>query len=243
MRHLPFAILLAILILPSRTVLAGDNGWDWEFSPYVWATSVYTELNEDEAPTGNETRFLDLVPKLQFAFMGHLEGQGDDFGVMLDVIGIMLDDEASRKRIDIETELNSMVIEFAGVWSPGEKRYRGFEALAGVRNIWIDSKFTIDPDNPAFDTAEVELDDWKTDVLIGARYSGDISSKWGYSLRADGSWGGTEGTYSGAVLFKYRLSNGHWNIGYRYLYTDFKVGPSELNVQLYGPILGYTFKF
>jgi len=63
------------------------------------------------------------------------------------------------------------------------------------------------------------------------------------TLRGDGSWGSTDGTYGADAVFTYATSNGAWVLGYRYLRPKFSDGDREFNVKMYGPEFGYSFKF
>jgi hypothetical protein len=82
-----------------------------------------------------------------------------------------------------------------------------------------------------------------TDFLLGARYSFALGERWGLTLRGDGSWGDTAGTWNASAIAQYRMGNGAWAFGYRYLDIDVEPGNDRVSVQLSGPIIGYAFRF
>ena len=86
----------------------------------------------------------------------------------------------------------------------------------------IDLDFTLQflPDNPAFAPRAIDRGETFYDFMVGARYTWAFSDRWSLTLRGDGSWGDTEGTWNASVLGQYRTGNGSWAFGYRYLDVD-----------------------
>ena len=80
--------------------------------------------------------------------------------------------------------------------------------------------------------------------MIGARYTWALSPKWGLTVRGDGSWGDTDGTWNASALVQYHTDGGgSWAFGYRYLEADFENDGDKLGVSLSGPTIGYAFRF
>jgi hypothetical protein len=239
--------LLSAAIVLAATPLTNahaDEGWDWGLTPYVWAASISTDLREDAPPIGNETDFSNIISKIDMAFMGHVEGQGDDFGVFGDVLYLSMADDRAGRFAQSDADLDALVYEVAGVWAPGEVRNQGVEVFGGLRHIVVDVNVDIDPNAALLNTWNVGVDQSFSDAMLGVRYKGTINDKWGYSLRADGSWGDTEGTYSTSVIFAYKTeSGGAWSFGYRYMDTELAVKTTSIALQLHGPVIGYTFNF
>jgi hypothetical protein len=228
---------------PLAPAAAQSNDWSWGITPYVWGASISTDLREDAPPVGNETDFSSIIDKIDMAFMGHVEGQGQDIGLFADVLYLSLADDAQRRFSSTESDLDAMIYELAVVWSPGEMQNRGLELFGGLRYMEVDFQTQIDPVNPLLNTWGVELDRSYADAMIGLRYRADLSDKWGYSLRADGAWGDTEGSYNASAMLLRRTGSGEWAFGYRYFDTELKVRTSSLALQLHGPAVGYSFRF
>ena len=239
--------LLSAAIVLAAAPLANaqaDEGWDWGVTPYVWAASISTDLREDAPPVGNDSDFSDIISKIDMAFMGHVEGQGDDFGMFGDILYLSMADGRTGDFAKTDADLDASVFELAAVWAPGEVRNQGFEVFGGLRHIIVDFNVEIDPNPALLNTWNVGFDQSFSDAMIGVRYKGAINDKWGYSLRADGSWGDTEGTYNTSVIFVYNTDGGGaWNFGYRYMDTELAVKTTSISLQLHGPVIGYTFKF
>lgn len=234
--------LASALCLPA-SAQAGD--WDWTIAPYVWIAGIDTDIHTDVPPSGaaNDREFDDILEDLDGAFMIHAEGQGDTFGVLADFMFLGLSDGNDGPVFHTESDLDARVFDLAMVWSPGPERYHGFEVLAGLRYVDLDVSLELDPVNPAFNTVTVHPDDTFNDFLIGGRYTWALSERWGMTLRADTSFGDTEGTWNLSGSLLYRTDHGAWVFGYRYMNGEFETGASDVDVSLYGPVIGYAFAF
>lgn len=242
----PSNILAAILFsLMPLTPAAAQNsgGWEWQLTPYLWAPSISSDLRDGAPPAGSDSEFSDILDKIDGAFLGRVEGQGENLGLFADLLFLSLSDENQHPRSATASDLDSTVYEMALVWSPGQVRYRGMEVFAGLRYLDVDLMVEIDPTNPAFPTRTLRADRSYTDFMLGLRYRADFNDRWGYSLRADGGWGDTEGTYNANVTLYRQAGNGEWSFGYRYFDTELKAVNSSVTLTFHGPLVGYSFRF
>ena len=99
------------------------------------------------------------------------------------------------------------------------------------------------PNNPAFAPASIHIGKTFTDFMIGARYMWPLSDRWALTVRGDGSFGDTDGTWNASAVAQYRTGNGAWVFGYRYIDATFEQRGNELSLALYGPAIGYAFRF
>lgn len=242
----------AALSAPLAAANAGQSdSLTWTLTPYLFAPSVAVDLKTnpeidfDDPSVSSQSEFSDILDKIDMAFMGHLEAQGDSFGAFVDVMYIDLGDNRDFDRFYTNSELSAIVLDAAGVWSPADGRYQGFELIAGLRYIDLDFQANLVPDDPAFDGVSVDNNKSYSDFLVGARYIGDFNPKWGYALRADGSWGGTDGTYNLQALLTYKFTHGVLEGGYRYFDVGLPIGNNggDLDMTLNGVVIGYTFVF
>lgn len=231
----------------AATASAADGeGWDWMVAPYGWAATVGTDLDTDRPPSADlstESDFADIVDKIDGAFQIHVEGQGDQFGVFADFTYLGLADENERPRFATQSDLDTRLFEAAAVWSPGADRYRGLDVFGGLRYIDVDLTVQIDPVNPLFNTAVVDASRSYSDFMLGARYTWDLSERWGLTLRGDASFGDTEGTWNTSAVAQYRTKHGAWLFGYRYLSVELGSDENNTEITMSGPMLGYAFKF
>ena len=239
------AICLTALFAPPAQAADGDP-WDWVVAPYGWAVGFDTDLETIQPPDGgisSDTRFEDVLDKFDGAFQIHAEGQGERVGVFTDFTYLGLADEQDHPRFRTESDLDARLFELAAVWSPGDGRYRGIEAFAGLRYIDVDLSVRFDPENPSFDGSTLDGGDSFSDLMVGARYTWALSDRWSLTVRGDGSFGDTEGTWNTSAVAAYRMRNGQWIFGYRYLSVELETANSNTDLTMSGPIVGYGFTF
>jgi hypothetical protein len=234
---------LSLISLSPAVRAAEGEGWDWMVAPYLWAASIGTDVNEDAPPAGTDSDFSDIIDKIDGVFMARLEAQGDRFGAFADVIFLSLADDTDRRLSHTESDLDAWLIDAAGVWSPGGDRTRGLGLFAGLRYVDVDLSVRVDPTNALFDTATIGTNKSYADALVGARYTWAFSERWGLTLRGDGSFGDTEGSWSASAIAQYRTRNGGWLFGYRYLSVELGTGDGKTEITLSGPAIGYGFSF
>ena len=121
--------------------------------------------------------------------------------------------------------------------------YRGAELIAGLRYIDVDLTVQLKPTNPVFRDVSVEASQSFSDFMIGGRYTWAFTDRWGLTVRGDGSFGETEGTWNASAVVQYRTGNGAWAFGYRHLDAEFDTGNANTDITMSGPEIGYAFRF
>lgn len=225
---------------------ADGNEWEWMVAPYVWATSINTDLDTGRPPEGGlstDTAFDDVLDNLDGVFQVHAEGQNDQWGAFADFTFLGLADENDRPRFRTESDLDARLFELAGVWSPAEGRYQGLDVFAGLRYIDLDLTVQFDPTDPLFNTTTFDSAQTFNDFMVGARYTWALSDRWGLTLRGDGSFGDTEGTWNTSAVATYRMKNGAWLFGYRYLDVELEDDDINIDLTMHGLMVGYGFIF
>lgn len=242
--------LLATLASASLAVspeARAQERWDWIVAPYLWAVDIGTDLETPPPASSLITRrlsFGDVIDKLDGAFLMHAEGQGEDFGVFADFIYLGLSQDATRRLFHAQSDLDARLFEAAGVWSPGEARFTGVDVFAGLRYLDLDIASAITPTGPlGLPQVRVDLDESFSDFMLGARYTWSLGERWDVTLRGDGSWGETDGTWNASVMANYTMKSGAWYFGYRYLDVDAQAHEVAMDLVIKGPAVGYGFKF
>lgn len=247
LRHAALGTALACLASLAPAAQAADGeGWEWIVAPYGWAASIGTDLQRRTPPSGGvstDTSFSDIVDKIDGAFQIHIEGQNEQWGMFTDFTFLGLADEHDRPRFHTESDLDTRLFELAAVWSPGEGRYRGWDLFAGLRYIDVDLTVRFVPTNPAFSPTTFDGSETYNDFMLGARYTWALSDRWGLTLRGDGSFGDTDGTWNTSAVASYRMKRGTWVFGYRYLSVELQTGDSDTDITMSGPMIGYGFIF
>ena len=243
--HTPRRLAALLLVLAAAPQAGAAERWDWLVAPYVWGANIRTDLDTDVPPGGlsTDTSFDDILDSLDGYFAVRGEGQGDDFGAYADFLFLGLEGGEDHPRFRTESDLDARLFDLAAVWSPGPVRFEGAEVFAGLRYIDLDLAVQLQPTSPGFPTSSRHEEESYNDLLLGARYTWRFDERWGLTVRGDGSWGDTEGTWNASVLGQYRTGNGSWAFGYRYLDVDLANGGDTLSVALDGPVIGYAFRF
>lgn len=224
---------------------ADGAGATWRLAPmYLWAPSVKTDLKFDQPPVSSTSSFSDIISKVDIVLTGHVEAQNDKFGFLADLSYLALSDETAYDLFGTEASMDVTMFELAGVWSPGDQRYEGFEAIAGLRHLKakVDAKF--EPNNPLIPDARAILEQSYNDFMIGARYTTQLSERTQLTLRADASLGETGGTENFSAVLRWNHSgSGAWIFGYRYMNLKIDTNDEGVKVSQYGPVVGYEFQF
>lgn len=238
---------LGLAVLLASPAAASQERWNWIVAPYLWAIDVKTGV---EAPilepdgVVRRASFGDILDKFDGAFQLHGEGQGDRFGLFADFTYLGLSDEESRRLFRTKTDLDTRLFELASVWSPGAERFTGVDVFAGLRYIDLDITATITPTGPlGLPPNRLDASESFSDFMLGARYTWALTDRWGVTLRGDGSWGDTEGTWNASIVANYKMRSGAWFFGYRYLDVDANVRDVTTDLVIKGPEIGYGFKF
>lgn len=234
--------LLALAAAPAANAQsAPEEGWQWVAAPYLWMSSIGTDLREDAEPVPSQTSFSDVVSKLDMAFQMHVEGQGDRFGVLADVTYIALSDERDNNVFGTDAALDTTITEVAGVWNVSPERYEGLDVIFGVRHINADLSVAFESNGPPFPATTVGFDQSYTDAMVGVRYSAKLSEKWGLIGRLDGGFGDTDGTTNASVMLTRKMSKGSLVLGYRYMNLELGDNGRSVDVTMQGPMLAFAF--
>lgn len=239
------AALAMAIATAAAPAAAQDAGWDWMIEPYAWAASIGTDMRTLRPPTeaDNETSFSDIIDKLDGAFMARIEGRNDHYGAFLDFIYLGLGDESERRVLSTSSDLDARLVDAAFSFRLGADRESGLDLFAGTRIVDVDVNASFIPHNPEFEPRGIDVGKTYVDLLLGGRYAWKTSDRWGITLRADGSLGATDGTWSTSLMASYRTGNGAWLFGYRYLEAEFGNGNADVTLDLSGPLVGYGFRF
>jgi hypothetical protein len=245
-RHCVLAVALSATGFCPLAQASDSDGWDWMVAPYVWAVGFNTDLERTQPPAGgisNDTNFDGVLDKFDGAFQVHIEGQEAHWGMLADFTYLGLSDDQDYPRFHTESDLDARLFDVAAVWSPGDDRYNGWDVFAGLR--YIDVNLTADfmPVNPAFQASSFKSGETFNDFLVGGRYTWTLSDRWGVSLRGDTSFGDTDGTYNASAIASYKTDIGSWLFGYRYMDAKTTSGDNDINIVMYGPMIGYGFRF
>lgn len=233
-------LILVILVLGSGNIaLAGeDSAWDWRLSPlYYWSLNI--KLNESYSGGGGEPPTDPPPVRFSFegAFSANFEGVYDDrLGFIFDVVGVKLANTGENFKLDfdyLQTELD------------GYYRFpfetQSVDVLVGARYYAAESR--LEP------TPLVTDESW-VDPLVGVRWNWDISDTWSTGLRGDIGGFGVGSDLSAqavAVVDWHPWQHVAFTGGLRALRVKYETdkGPDnyELDISVWGPLVGITFRW
>ena len=255
--RLAYLVAVAVLVFLSSSHAQSAEKWEWELTPYLWASGVRADVSIDGDPTiGADATFSELVDDLDVAGMLHFEGRHGKLGFFTDAIFISLSDEQTRSAdpplpggTQTESELEMGIYEAGGFYRPSGKEF-GFDFLYGLRFLDFDQDISVTIPPPVSASTSLEASSLYTDGIVGARYSMPMGKRWYFVIRGDVGAGDANLEWNGVVTFGFKCDQkGKYivNGGYRYFKVDLDDEDNGVDVEsdltLQGPYIGFTFKF
>jgi hypothetical protein len=235
---------------------ANASDWSWTLTPYAWLTDVTVDVEvNDREVIGAEVDFSDLIDDADFAMMGHLEGRRDKLGLFADLIVTDFGDEPriydrGGLPIQAESDLEMTILELGGVWYQGGDG-TGFGVHYGARMIDVDQEIDILlVGGLPTDRRIVDASSTLFDGLVGVRYLSTFSDGWSFAAWGDVATGGTDFTWSAALVFGYHFGAQDQyalRFGYRHLAIELEADDRNADVEnefaMSGPLVGFSFNF
>lgn len=241
-----------ILLLTLASTLSSADETDWLIAPYLWLPDISLDQTIDSGGGGGGISASDLLSKTESAGMIRFEAARKRWGLTVDYIWLSLADQTSLQAepplnigIDIDGELDLTVIEFGGFYRPtGE--IEGINYLLGVRQIGTDKVIVATPNNGQSQVFDSDSD--VTDVFLGGRYIHHFNDRWDLNVRADYSFGDSEGTLNLLTSVGVRVAGPFGlQLGYRHAVIEFEENvdgvQNTTEISLSGPFLGFVFRF
>jgi hypothetical protein len=233
----------------AQEAAAGDAGWSFALTPYVWGASLKGDAGVIPGlPVASvDASFSDIIDNADFAFMIAGEARRGRFAIVGDLSYLSLSADATTPgplfggaSLDSKTFFATV----AGMYRVHADERLSLDLGAGARIWYVDNE--IDLRAGLLPARRVQDDETWVDPLIGAR--GTIRLGHGFSLSAAGDIGGfgvsSDLTWQVLGTLDYRFTD--WlsvRAGYRHLEVDYDRGGFVWDVRMSGPIVGATFRF
>ena len=280
MRGVGKAILVALAMMAGGSALAADlptkkeppapivvpvvpNGWQYEFTAYLWAPSVAGSSGFGSLPT--LPYYLPAVKALehfQGGLMSSFVARNDMFIGGLDFIwsrlggsGTISNESNALYGGQTDLKLNEVIVTaFGGVKAPIGVPNLDLYATIGARNYFSGTKLTVSGPLGLFQGTETVNKDWIMPVAgFAAQYR--FTDQWFMNMLADiGGWSNSAtGQALASVGYKW-TPNIATTVGYRVMYTYDKqdtgynivtLEPKSFRYQqwMYGPFAGFKVMF
>ncbi len=221
-----------------------QDGARWSITPYLWATDTTVDLSfRDQSVGGAEIAFDDLLDVLDAAFMVHLEyGQGN-WSAFGDFTYLETSDSEQRPLVFVDSKSEQVFLDAAVGWWPSGVG-QGFNLYGGLRYASFDDRYRFSFEGQPIAERRNDVD--YTDALVGARYIAPLSERWELMLRADTSFGDTEGTWLARAQLAWIVGKRRQNrfiVGYEFKEAEYRNGDVTADYGYQGPTVGFNFRF
>jgi hypothetical protein len=230
--------------------------WEWTIAPYLWASDISLDVSANDQSLGGELGFGDLLDKLDFAFLGHVEGRRGRGGFFFDLIYMDLGDTQTTVArpplpggTEVKSDVKQTMFEVGGFFRPSGGSH-GLDLLYGVRVTDFDLDLTITLPGPQGLSGSASSSQSFTDGFAGLRYQAPLGERWSYVLRGDLGAGDSELAWNTSALLGYQVGKRRQNLilfGYRHMEVELKDSSDNLTIRtdvgMSGPIAGFAFRF
>lgn len=227
---------------------AQSASWEFAVSPYAWLPGISTSTDTDFGDVGTDSNTREVVEDLDFAFMGTIEARNGRWGLILDLINADLTSSEDTplgllwSEAQVETSVGAFTT-YAG-YRVFEDAKGAVDVLGGARFFSLDIKTSLTPGTLA-GRSENASSDW-ADPVIGLRGRYDFTDKWfttgvmdfgGYEAGSNRSW-----QLFASVGYQF---NEHWSMqgAWRYMAIEKEINGRDVEVDLNGPLVGFTYRF
>lgn len=241
-------LALAGLVALAAGPAAAQDGWTFAVSPYVWLPGLTTSVDTPDGQVEIDSSASEAISELDFAFMAAAEARKDRWGLILDFIYSDLSTSTPTPLgiLFSEAEVDTKMTVFTTY--AGYRVYeseRGFvEILGGGRFYSLDVDLTLEPGRRP--GRSFELSDSWADPVVGARGRVNFTDKWFGTAIADygGFAGASDDSWQAFASVGYQF-NPAWSVqgGWRYLATKKELDGLDVEVDLNGALLGFTYRF
>lgn len=211
------SVLLTFAIAGASLPAAGDEGWAFEVTPYIWAAGLDADVEVRNRSASVDESFSDIFDSLEFnaALMATAQYGNWIIFSQLDYLALdsdNLDDTPTRG--SLQTDVTMATLGFG--YQFGERTGTNFDVLVGARNLSLDNELKLDG------IGKFDNDRSVTDPVLILRLGVPLSERWRFDpLVAVGGGGDSESTYELQPQFRYQAND--WiafRFGYRKLHYD-----------------------
>lgn len=231
-----FCALLLLVAVPQSAAqqVEESSGFTVEIIPYLWTFGIGGEMKSGFRTVPIDYRIGDVASFVDRGLSAQLEVREQRFAILANGMYAEFSEDLDTLRADVD--------HFVGEAYLGYNIIDKLDLLVGGRYYNLKAVLT-----QTGDVISDEEHDW-VDLVVGARYRWDISSKWLARARADigASGSGSEFAWGLNLALHYKLLEQLTiGLGYRVLSVDYRTGQGfdlfEYNVSYAGPGIGAMF--
>lgn len=237
-------IIAALSTLSFAGQTQATDDWQFEITPYLWATSMGGSTGPEGFEADVEMSFGDIWDSLDKAFIVNMEANKGQWSTWIDFIKLKLSDEGNLANFDVDVGMKQTLVEIAAAYQMPEQEQ--IELFAGARYSDVTTTITLEGTGPIGIGRKTKIgDDW-IDPFIGIRGTWQLNDQW--SLRARGDIGGfgvgSDFSWHAVLSANYQLNDTvSFKVGYRYLDVDYDDNGFVFDVASSGIAAGVGFRF
>jgi hypothetical protein len=232
---------------PARdSAVTSDDGWHLAISPYLWLAGTHGTLGARNRELSFKASPTDLLSNFRFGLMGVIDARRSRLLLPIDFIWIRLEDDKALPFPNLPaTNANMKLDEFILTPKIGYRMLDleklKVDGLAGFRYWHVGQNLQFSPSTLGLNFSGSQ--NW-IDPVVGMRFLGTVSPKVELTVAGDVGGGGVQSQLdyqiAGAIGYRFKPK---WalQVGYRYLFVDYRSGGSTLNSAMAGAVLGVTY--
>jgi len=236
-------VLLALT--PSITTAQTESGWSNQGLLYLLGPTLDGTTGVGDLQTEVDLGMSDVFDAIDKGLLGMYRGEGERWGMLVDVVymDLKMDAEGSRGVLSGELELEQTLAIASATWRLNES----LQLMGGA--MYADLSTDIALTGPQTTRMASISEDW-LDPLVGVLFETPVGAGWEFSGSAQvGGFGvGSDLVVilSGAMFYRFN----DWSslsLGYRYLDFDYDDGEGanrfKFDMKQHGPLIGVRFDF
>ena len=245
-RSVVFASTLLVWGVTPVSAQMADDDWHTRLTLYGWLPTIGgTQSGPDDLPL-IELEAKSVFDALNAAFFGSAEVRKGKFGLLFDIAyaDLSSDGQLSRLRLPVEVKTKVTMGTIAATWRLHEDQSAWVDVVGGIRpyRVEVGGSLTL----PI--VGEIDRDaksEW-VDPIVGLRGGYQFTDRVGVTALGDiGGFGvGSQLQWEllGTVNYSFteRFSG---LLGYRYISVDYDSDTLNLDLDLYGPMVGISYSF
>jgi len=248
-RHNAWLVLALALALvsasPAWSQGSTDSGWQNTIELYLMGPNLDGTVGLGPVDSDVNVDAGAIFDALDGAFLGTYVGEGERWGVLVDLAYMDLEDDGVGPQGVVRYEVNvkQTILGLVGTYRLTDTLQFTF----GGRYVDVTNRLTLS--GPAQERGAKASEGW-FDPTVGLRYVAPLGEKWVFNAAADlGGFGvGSDFTWFWAANIAYRITErSQIYAGYRYVDFDYEDGSGQerfkFDMAQYGPLAGFRFEF
>ncbi len=240
--------IACLAVVVAGPAAAQNSDWSFALSPYAWTPGITSSVETAWGRVEVDKSIGDVLSDLDLAFMGAFEARNGPWSLIADLFYSDLSQSRTTplgvlfSQVRIETETRALS-GYAGSRVHENDRV-AVDLMAGFRVNSVDLNVSLSPgllQGQRFGASET----W-VDPLVGVRARFAITDRWFATALADvgGFNVGSDLTWLAFASFGYQIDE-RWSIqgGWRHVSIDKSMDGRDVEIDLNGPLLGFTVRF